>query len=1029
VQFTKSFLEQIKNPFSPSANQTRTRQLNRNHFLILLFVLISCLIAIELVTRFLVECFWFEELDYLSVWLTRFQTQLSLGIGGLGISVTFLWINFRIAQRWRYPYSVESHRSHPKPFFGKLKLPILLIIIGGSTLLIAWMVLQYIKISLSFLEKDWQLPFVGDAQNIPSISESYQSSQVYFLLPSSFQLQFLQPFWENFVNTPWQLMIFSSVIALLLIKLRFWLKTFAILFSIFFSILLANSWTRVLQFFNAVSFDLTDPLLERDIGFYIFTLPIWEIIDFWLGGLILYSLLAVILIYICSGNSLSEGEFPGFCEPQLRHLSVLSGLLLLSLSFRHGLARFELLYSQRGAAYGASYTDIHVQLPIETILSIVAAVTGIWLLGQGVGQWLGFSIKGRSSWLGIALYFICLLIGFTLSPIVQQFEVEPNELQKEQPYIERNIALTRQAFELDKIKEQNFDPEGNLTRENINANDQTIDNIRLWDTRPLLQTNRQLQQIRLYYEFPDADIDRYTMPADVANPNRFMNGTELQQMIIAPRELNYNALPSQGQTWINRHLVYTHGYGFTLSPVNQVTEGGIPKYYVQDIGTGEQEGVLGTASPEIRDTIPIENPRIYYGELTDNYVLTHTQRQELDFPSGEENIYNTYKGAGGIPVGQWWQRGIFAEYLKDWQMLFTDQLTPETSLLMRRNIRERIRAIAPFLQFDSDPYLVTAETDNESSNNTETNHLYWMIDAYTISDHYPYSDPGDHTFNYIRNSVTIVVDAYNGDVNFYIADPNDPIIQSWEQIFPELFQPRSAMPKKLRDHMRYPVDLFKAQSERLLPYHMKDPQVFYNREDQWQIPQEIYGNQTQPIEPYYLTMKLPQADSEEFILLLPFTPTERSNLIAWLAARSDGENYGQKVLYQLPKQQLIYGPEQIEALINQDPVISRQMSLWDRQGSSTIQGNLLIIPIENSLLYVEPVYLEAERNSLPTLIRVIVVYQNQIVMAPTLQGAINAIFDANVNSDDQGKEPAIIRPLQELPGEDTFLDELPLDDQ
>jgi hypothetical protein len=595
--------------------------------------------------------------------------------------------------------------------------------------------------------------------------------------------------------------------------------------------------------------------------------------------------------------------------------------------------------------------------------------------------------------------------------------VQPNELQRETPYLQRSIAFTRQGFDLDNIDVRTFDPEGKLTYQDIRNNDSTIRNIRLWDSRPLLQTNRQLQQIRLYYKFSDADIDRYTLKRESPRPQG--PATEKQQVLIAARELDYTAVPEAAKTWVNEHLVYTHGYGFTLSPVNTVGPGGLPDYFVKDIGvgTGDNQGSLGTSSERIRASIPISHPRIYYGELTNTYVMAPSDVREFDYPSGDENVYNTYDGNGGVSIGTWWRRLVFAKYLQNWQMALTGNFTPETKVLFRRNIRERIQLIAPFLQYDNDPYLVVANTrlfqgeNGRAAQNTSTvnNYLYWIVDAYTTSDRYPYSEPGEGGFNYIRNSVKVVIDAYNGSVSLYVADLTDPIIATWQDIFPDLFQPLDTMPLTLRVHLRYPEDLFTVQSERLLTYHMTDPQVFYNREDQWQIPQEIYGNEQQPFQPYYLIMKLPQEESEEFILLHPFTPTSRNNLIGWLAGRADGDNYGKLLLYQFPKQQLIYGPEQVEARINQDPVISQQISLWTRQGSSAIQGNLLVIPIEQSLLYVEPLYLEAEQNSLPTLARVIVVYENQIAMAETLDEAHKAVFDPGKSS----SETTIIRPVEE----------------
>jgi uncharacterized protein len=555
----------------------------------------------------------------------------------------------------------------------------------------------------------------------------------------------------------------------------------------------------------------------------------------------------------------------------------------------------------------------------------------------------------------------------------------------------------------------------------------------------LLATNRQLQQIRLYYSFPGADIDRYTfnlqsrsspktpraaeVPSDTSSRSSSSSQTPItpessptklsdaiadsgqQQVLIAARELDYSAVPQQAQTWVNQHLTYTHGYGFTLSPVNRVGEGGLPEYFVKDIGITEGTP-LTTSSEVVRANIPIGQPRIYFGENTDTYVMTGTKVKELDFPSGEDNVYNTYDGRGGISIGSLGRRLLFAKYVNDWRMMVTPEFLPETKLLFRRNINRRIRAIAPFLRFEGDPYLVAADARADKGKSDDPSYLYWMIDAYTVSDRYPYSDTGEEGINYIRNSVKVVVDAYHGSVDFYIADPSDPIITTWSKIFPDLFKPLEAMPAALQRHQRYPVDFLKIQSERLMTYHMTDPQVFYNREDQWQIPNEVYGDKPQLVAPYYLITSLPTVPFEEFILLLPFTPKERTNLIAWLAARSDGENYGKLLLYVFPKQRLVYGTEQIEARINQDPVISQQISLWNRQGSRVIQGNLLIIPLEQSLLYVEPLYLEATQNRLPTLVRVIVAYENRIVMAQTLDQALQSIFKP------VSKAPPIIRPVE-----------------
>ncbi|MGK7926876.1 MAG: UPF0182 family protein, partial [Spirulina sp.] len=780
-----------------------------------------------------------------------------------------------------------------------------------------------------------------------------------------------------------------------------------------FGLTLAGNWTRILEFFASTPFNHPDPLYHLDISFYLFRLPFWELLYFWLGGLFLYAWAACSLIYFLSGDSLSQGKFPGFSRKQLRHIDVLGSLVMFALVFYHFLTGIKTIYSTRGVTYGASYTDLHVQLPVEILSGAIAAAIALWLFYRAF-----YSLKPDRKYpkirhpltIGLlSLYVAIFLSGEVTENIVQRVSVQPNELERETPYLERNITETRAAFALDRIDARKFDPQDTLSPKRLLDNRLTIENIRLWDTRPLLEANRQLQEIRLYYRFHDADIDRYTMQIRSQETPQTQS-TQKQQVLISARELDYNRVPEVAKTWVNKHLVYTHGYGFTLSPVNKVERGGLPAYFVQDIATEEEGGTLRLADEIIRGSIPIGKPRIYFGELSDTYIMTNTRVKELDFPSGQDNAQNIYDGLAGVPLNSLWRRLIFAEYLKDWQMLFTQNFTAETKVLFRRNINRRIRQIAPFLRYDSDPYLVNADIGDEEARRVG-NYLYWIIDAYTTSDRYPYSEPGDRTFNYIRNSVKIAIDAYNGTVNFYIADPEDPIIQTWQKILPNFFQPLEAMPKNLRRHIRYPTDFFSIQSERLLTYHMTDPKVFYNREDQWQIPNEIYGEQFLPVQPYHLIMRLPEEKDEEFILLHPYSPRARPNLIAWLAARSDGDRYGKLLLYQFPKQKLVFGVSQIEALINQDPTISQQISLWDTQGSRISQGNLLIIPIEDALLYVEPFYLEAEQNSVPTLARVIVIYENKIVMAKTLNSAFERLFKPRSQED---TDETIIRSLDEL---------------
>ncbi|MDH6060610.1 UPF0182 family protein [Chrysosporum bergii ANA360D] len=996
----------------------------------LIIVLLGLWLFLDLVSRLGAEILWFENVGYLQVFLLRLVTRGGLWILVAGVSAAYLLANLHIAAGLKYPrtmkikevqrqeaglntdlqnflsphytqgYERPTPLSRTKPLTLIWLLPIGLVL----TLLVGLMLVHYLDIAITY----WHSPITRD---IPPVPPLFRPERIW-------QLMKVQVF-----SSVWYVGLIAVVGVSILMYPKIILQTIAIAFSLLLAWILSHNWARVLQYFQPTAFNASEPLFNLDISFYIYSLPFWELLELWFVGLFLYGFIAVALTYLLSANSLSQGIFPGFSSQQQRHLFALSGLFMLVVSFSYWLSRYELVYSQRGVTYGASYTDVVAVLPAYTVLCVLALGVAFYLLWRTI-SWKPHSLHRQSLFYGLGIYVLVVVAAdFILPTVVQYLVVQPNELQREQPYIERTIALTRQAFDLDVIDVQTFNPTGNLTKADLEKNDLTIRNIRLWDQQPLLETNRQLQQIRLYYRFPDADIDRYTLfkelpsqrpaaPTQSASTNQAENqATERRQVLIAARELDYTAVPQQAQTWVNRRLIYTHGFGFTMSPVNTVGPGGLPEYFVKDIA-GNDQSPLATSSEAIRDSIPIGNPRIYFGEITDNHVMTGTRVQELDFPSGSDNVYHVYDGLGGISIGAPWRRLLFAMYLKDWQMLFTRDFLPDTKVLFRRNIKERIRAIAPFLQFDSNPYLVAADASPDGNDNNDFesngNYLYWIIDAYTISDRYPYSDITSEEINYIRNSVKVVVDAYHGTVNFYVADSSDPIINTWSKIFPNTFKPLSDLPPTLLKHIRYPVDLFKIQSERLMTYHMTDPQVFYNREDQWQIPQEIYGNKARPVDPYYLITSLPTVPFEEFILLLPYTPKQRSNLIAWLAARSDGENYGKLLLYVFPKERLVYGPEQIEARINQDPVISQQISLWNRQGSRVVQGNLLIIPIEQSLLYVEPIYLEATQNRLPTLVRVIVAFENRIVMAPTLEQALEGIFQPEVTP-----APAIIRPVEE----------------
>ncbi len=994
----------------------------RRHFWPWFTLIMGGLLGLNILVYLLAEGLWFNEVDFLFVFELRLLTQIVLGLFTFGVSVVWLVGNLYFANRWCYKDLPEKYLQ-PEMMARGWRLRALLPVVIGLAVLMGVMLVYQVQVSAEY----WR----------PKLTLYSTTNE----LPIQFRPQAIWDIGQGLTASAWWaiLIVIGFAIALILYNHLVSMAA-AVLMSLGFGLVMSEQWMKILPFLRPTSFEQTDPLFYRDISFYVFRLPVWQLLEFWWIGLFSFGLVTVAFTYFTSGNSLSQGYFPGFTLTQQRHLCANGSGLLAAIALGHWLGRYELMYSARGVTFGASYTDVNAQLPVNTVLSFLALAIAIALLWraivwglpiQSVGLWLVKVMRDRKLSLptiprepesakpvmyGLSFYLLIAVVGGLFIPaLFQRVVVEPNELELERPYIERTIALTRNAFALDSIEDEVFIPETSLTYEDLQENPLTINNIRLWDTRPLLETNRQLQEIRLYYEFLDADIDRYPiLTAD--------NDTELRQVLIAARELNYEQVPDEAKTWVNEHLIYTHGYGFTLSPVNTAGPSGLPDYFIR--------GIDQIPSSElIAQSIPIGEPRIYYGELTNTYVMTQTEVRELDYPSGSDNVYNTYSGRGGINIGSFWRRFLYADYLWDWRMLLTQDFTPETKLLFRRNIEERVKTIAPFLRYDNDPYLVTANPAQKMDVDTDErtlkgdpvtdneNYLYWIIDAYTTSDRYPYSEIYSDDFNYIRNSVKVVIDAYHGTPTFYVADPSDPIIQTWNKIFPDMFHSLDEMPRPLRIHIRYPQDFYNVQSDQLMTYHMTDPQVYYNREDQWRAPNEIYANEAQQVEPYYLILNLPNQTTAEFILFRPYTPAERNNLIAWLAARSDLENYGKLLLYRFPKQELVFGPEQIEARINQDPVISQQISLWNRQGSRAIQGNLLVIPIERSLLYVEPLYLQAEQNQLPTLARVIVAYGNRIAMAETLNQALTAIFEP-----DDPETPAILRELEADIPEDAPID-------
>jgi uncharacterized membrane protein (UPF0182 family) len=721
----------------------------------------------------------------------------------------------------------------------------------------------------------------------------------------------------------------------------------------------ATHWFDYLLASRAVRMGEADPLFGIDLGFYIFRLPFWWFVYYFALLTLIACLLGAVFMYVVEGGISVTPRGPSVGRAARTHLMVLGGLLFVLFAYRARLAMYDLLYSPRGLLYGAGYTDVKATLPVLNILLALCLLTTVAFV------WGAQRRSLRPPVFAIIVLVVVWVAGGAIYPdIVQRFIVAPNEIEKERPYIARAIDFTRKAYALDRFEVREFSDVEDLTQNDIRQNDATIRNIRLWDHQPLKTTFSQLQEIRTYYDFARVDNDRYWI-------NRVY-----RQVSLSPRELNSTSLPSRN--WINEHLTYTHGYGLCLGPVNELTPDGLPEFFIKDI------------PPVSANSIRISRPEIYYGESPNEYCFVNTHLKEFDYPAGDQNVYTSYAGAGGIAVEGFWRRLLFALKFGEKNVLFSSDISPESRLMIYRRVLERAGRLTPFLSYDHDPYMVIAEDGT----------LYWLLDGYTTSERYPYSEPYGDLGNYMRNSVKATINAYTGQARFYISDPSDPLIQAYARLFPGVFSPLDAMPADLRAHIRYPEEFFTVQASKYAVFHMTDPRVFYNREDLWRVAQSAARGSAAPMTPYYTIMKLAEVGTaEEFILMVPFTPAKKDNMIAWIAARCDAPNYGKVLVFTFPKQKLVYGPQQIESRIDQDPGISQQLTLWDQGGSKVIRGTLLVIPVRNSVLYVEPLYLAAEAGGgLPQLKRVIVAYADNVVMEATLDAALSKIFGAAVES-------------------------------
>jgi uncharacterized membrane protein (UPF0182 family) len=763
---------------------------------------------------------------------------------------------------------------------------------------------------------------------------------------------------ERFVRRlPWRLLVAGiSVVVATFVALRW-----------------TANWNLALNYFDQAPYGRSDPLYGNDFSFYLFSLPAFVALKDWMLLVLALGALFAAFVYWACGEIAFDARRRFVSAAAVAHGSVLLGLFFAVEAWSFYLDRYLLLYGDNGVVVGAGYTDIHVELPILMALIALSCAAAIASFAN---------VRLRSVRLPLASAALVFGTSLVLSPVAtalfQRVYVKPNELQLESTYIARNIALTREAYKLRNIVVKPFTADQSLTYQSLQDNRATVDNIRLWDWQPLLDTYAQLQEIRTYYKFHDVDIDRYAL-----------GGTD-QQVMLSARELDPALLPPNAQTWVNLHVLFTHGNGLVMSPVTRTTPEGLPIFYLQDIPP------VASGGPKVSE------PRIYFGEGDAPYVIVKGSTPEFDYPRGNDNVYRAYDGADGVPIGGIARRALFAWYFGDINILLSEYITAESRVVFRRNIQERVQEIAPFLRLDKDPYIVVSG-----------GRLYWIQDAYTSSSWFPYAQPlEDDATNYIRNSVKIVIDAYNGSVDFYVTDPADPIVETYRRIFPALFKPFAAMPADLQKHTRYPEDLFLIQAQLYRAYHMDAPEVFYNREDLWQFPRQPNGTDDttdSKMAPYYINIRLPGETRTEFALMLPMVPSQRENMIAWLAARCDQPDYGKLIVYEFPKDKLVYGPFQIEALINQSTEVSEQITLWNQSGSRVIRGNLLVIPIGNSILYVTPLYLRAQSGQLPELKRVIAIYRDRVVMETTLAGALATLFKAPPAS--ATPAPAAISPV------------------
>lgn len=811
-----------------------------------------------------VDWYWFNEIEYQSVFLTEIWTKLILGLVVGGFAFLFFFLNLRFAQRGMVP--------------------------------------DPMVLSLS--------------PDVPKV---------------------------DVTNALQKLVLPISVVLGLLVGLS-----------------APHGWLEIQSFLHKTQFGVQDPVFQKDVGYYFFTLPAIVLVLRTVQGLLFMALLLTVPLYLLRRDLVFVNRRITIERSAEVHLGILVSLMFLATALNVYLVRIpSLLFAANDPLVGANFTDLAVRVPILHASWVVAVVCAVFVL-------LGLRKRrvALHTVIAVVAYFLVAGVVGTAAPAaVQKFIVDPTELAKEEPQILHHIEATQVAWGLDKVVTRDLSGESQLTLQDVQANRGTIDNVRLWDRGPLLQTFGQLQEIRTYYDFVSVDDDRY-----------WIDG-KYRQVLLSPRELNAMSLPTRN--FINERLTFTHGMGLTLSPVNQVSQEGLPVLFIKDL------------PPISNVSLEVNRPQIYYGELSNDYVFVNTGRREFDYPLGDSSAFTSYDGTGGVRVKSFFRKLLLSMRFQSLDILLSEYITNESRMLYYQEIRGRAQRALPFLSWDDDPYLII----------TEDGHLKWMLDAFTTGYRYPYSRSIGNGANYMRNSVKVVVDAYHGDLKAYVADPDDPMVQTYAKIFPGIFLPLAEMPADLRAHIRYPEDLFEVQTDLYTIYHMNDPDVFYHREDQWQIP--MVSGREGAADPFlrHIVMKLPGESEEEFIFMVPFTPRGKENLAAWMVARNDGESYGQLVVYKFPRQNLVFGPTQIMNRMNQNTDISRQLSLWDQRGSDVIRGNLLVIPIEESLIFVQAIYLRAQGGQIPELKRVIVAYRNRVVMEETLGEGLARLFGGQVETE------------------------------